>query len=137
MNLRKIGWLGTRTDEPELMADFFGRVADALIAIARLASHRSGGPHPLRHRGRIRGPLVGSGLDLAGTRPVAGDQRLHVRGEPVEGVQRARNRLEAGGAAAWDAEVQGMVDRRQAMLFLVIGTAALVAIMLLMVFKPG
>jgi len=26
MNLRKIGWLGTRTDQPELMADFFGRV---------------------------------------------------------------------------------------------------------------
>jgi len=42
----------------------------------------------------------------------------------------ARNRLEAGGAAAWDAEVQAMV-------FLVTGTAALVAITVLMVFKPG
>jgi catechol 2,3-dioxygenase-like lactoylglutathione lyase family enzyme len=26
MNLRKIGWLGTRTDQPELMADLFGKV---------------------------------------------------------------------------------------------------------------
>jgi hypothetical protein len=49
----------------------------------------------------------------------------------------ARNRLEDGGAAAWDADVRGMVDRRQAMTFLVTGTAALVAITVLMVFKPG
>lgn len=49
----------------------------------------------------------------------------------------ARNRLEDGGAAAWDAEVRGMVDRRQAVIFLVTGTAALVAITVLMVFKPG
>jgi len=49
----------------------------------------------------------------------------------------ARSRLSDGGAAAWDAEVQSMVDRRQAMLFLVTGTAAIVAITVLMVFKPG
>jgi hypothetical protein len=49
----------------------------------------------------------------------------------------ARNRLEEGGAAAWDAEVQGMVNRRQAVLFLGTGTAALVAITVLMIFKPG
>jgi len=49
----------------------------------------------------------------------------------------ARNRLVEGGAAAWDAEVQGMVDRRQAMLFLVTGMAALAAIAVLMIFKPG
>jgi len=42
-----------------------------------------------------------------------------------------------GGPAAWDAEVQGMVDRRQAVVFLVTGTAALVAITVLMVFRPG
>jgi hypothetical protein len=49
----------------------------------------------------------------------------------------ARNRLEEGGAAAWDAEVQGMVSRRQAVIFLCTGTAALVAITILMIFKPG
>jgi hypothetical protein len=49
----------------------------------------------------------------------------------------ARNRLAEGGAAAWDIEVQRMVDRRQAMLFLVTGMAALVAITVLMIFKPG
>ena len=49
----------------------------------------------------------------------------------------ARNRLEEGGAAAWDAEAQGMVNRRQAVLFLGTGTAALVAITILMIFKPG
>jgi len=49
----------------------------------------------------------------------------------------ARTRLREGGAAAWDAEVQGMVDRRQALVFLVTGTAALVAITFLMIFKPG
>ncbi len=49
----------------------------------------------------------------------------------------ARNRLVEAGAAAWDAEVQGMVDRRQAMLFLVTGMAALAAIIALMIFKPG
>lgn len=49
----------------------------------------------------------------------------------------ARRRLEEGGTAAWDAEVQGMVSRRQAMIFLVTGTAALAAITVLMVFKPG
>ena len=49
----------------------------------------------------------------------------------------ARNRLEEGGTAAWDAEVQQMVNRRQAVLFLGTGTAALVAITVLMIFKPG
>jgi len=49
----------------------------------------------------------------------------------------ARNRLGEGGAAAWDAEVQGMVSRRQAVIFLGTGTAALVAITILMIFKPG
>lgn len=49
----------------------------------------------------------------------------------------ARNRLAEGGAVAWDMEVQRMVDRRQAMLFLVTGMAALVAITVLMIFKPG
>lgn len=49
----------------------------------------------------------------------------------------ARSHLEAGGTAAWDAEVRGMVGRRQAVIFLVTGTAALVAITVLMVFKPG
>jgi len=49
----------------------------------------------------------------------------------------ARNRLDAGGPTAWDAEVRGMVDRRQAVLFMVTGTAALVAITALMIVKPG
>lgn len=49
----------------------------------------------------------------------------------------ARSRLEEGGTAAWDAEVQGMVSRRQAVILLVTGTAAIVAITVLMVFKPG
>jgi len=35
MNLRKIGWLGTRTDEPQLMADLFGKVLGIRL------SHRS------------------------------------------------------------------------------------------------
>ncbi|MGH2462347.1 MAG: hypothetical protein ACRDFZ_01820 [Candidatus Limnocylindria bacterium] len=49
----------------------------------------------------------------------------------------ARNRLEAGGTAAWDAEARAMVDRRQAMVFMVTGMVALVAITALMIFKPG
>jgi hypothetical protein len=49
----------------------------------------------------------------------------------------ARRRLEDGGAAAWTTDVRKMVDRRQAMLFMVTGTAAIVAITVLMVFKPG
>lgn len=49
----------------------------------------------------------------------------------------ARRRLEESGTAAWDAEVRGMVGRGQAVIFLVTGTAALVAITVLMVFKPG
>jgi hypothetical protein len=49
----------------------------------------------------------------------------------------ARRLLEEGGTVAWDAEVQGMVSRRHAIIFLITGTAALVAIMVLMVFKPG
>lgn len=58
-------------------------------------------------------------------------------GNSSKGYSGARSRLADGGAAGWDAEVQGMVDRRQAMLFLVTGTAAIVAITVLMVFKPG
>jgi hypothetical protein len=38
---------------------------------------------------------------------------------------------------AWDTTAQRMVNRRQAMLFLVTGMAALVAITALMIFKPG
>jgi hypothetical protein len=49
----------------------------------------------------------------------------------------ARNRLAEGGAVAWDTTAQRMVNRRQAMLFLVTGMAALVAITALMIFKPG
>jgi len=117
-----------------------GARAQALLELSSrsvlLASRRSGGPHPVRHRRGVRRPLVGSALDLAVARPAARDQRLHVRGEWIEGVQRRSDSPE-GGRTAWDAEVQGMVDRRQALVFLVTGTAALVAITFLMIFKPG
>jgi len=49
----------------------------------------------------------------------------------------ARNRLAEGGSAAWDPEVRRMVDRGQAVRFLVTGMAALVVITVLMIFKPG
>ena len=46
-------------------------------------------------------------------------------------------RLEEVGPPAWDADAQALVDRRRATLLMATGTSALLAIVALMVLKPG
>lgn len=53
------------------------------------------------------------------------------------GYRDAGKRLEDVGPAAWDADAQGLVNRRRATLLMLTGTVALLAIVWLMVLKPG
>jgi len=47
-----------------------------------------------------------------------------------------RDRLKETGSSAWDADARALVTFRRAMIMMVVGTASLVAILALMVFKP-